>query len=267
MRDFDGLSIIRQIFRGGMTDLFVATHPAHGRVILRILKEAYARERRLRKNFLHSAKILSHLNHPNIVRLFDYGENRQQPYMVMEYVESRTLRDLLVQRDPLMTQNRLSLIRQMAAALHHIHYAGYLHLDFKPENLLVREDGHVVLIDFDLIQKHGRSPVRIHEYPGTPAYVAPEVMTLQRADERADIYSFGVTCYEMLTFHKPFERDTLDEARAAQIDPDTTPTPITAYTADAPPALAALILKCLAKDVNSRYPAMSLVIKNLESLL
>lgn len=268
MAEFElpGYRIIRSIFKGGMTDLYVATDSSESRVVIRSLKKQYAQDRRIRKNFLHGAKVLSRLNHPHIVHLLDYGKSGGMPYMILEYIESRTLRDLLIQRDPLLTQNTLSLMRQIADALNHLHAQGYVHLDVKPENLLVTPEGQVVLIDFDLVIKRPKYPVRLKEYPGTPAYVAPEILTTRRADERADIYSFGVTVYEMVAFRKPFERNTLDESRIAQIDPAVPPTPLNNHCVNPPAPLASLIGKCLAKDPDSRYPSMSLVVKQLEAI-
>ncbi len=269
MSDFDlpGYDIIRNIFKGGMTDLYVAAAPSGQRVVIRMLKELYVRERRIRRKFLHGARILARLNHPNIIRQIEYGHASRRPYMILEYVEARTLRDLLIHRDPMLSQHILLLLRQMADALCYLHGRGYLHLDIKPENLLVAADGHVTLVDFDLAVKCTHKPVRLKEYPGTPAYVAPEILTTQRADVRADIFSFGVTAYEMLAFHKPFERNTLDESRIAQMDPAVPPTPLKIYCEHPPGCLVSLIGKCLAKDVNCRYPSMSLVIKHLEAIV
>ncbi len=269
MSEFElpGYAIIRNIFKGGMTDLYVATDSNDRRVVIRILKKQYAHERRIRKKFLFGAKVLSRLEHPNIIRQLDYGRYAGNPYMILQYIESRTLRDLLIQRDPLLTRNPLSLMRQMANALYYLHMRGYIHLDVKPENLLVTPDGQVVLIDFDLVVKRPRKPIRLKHYPGTRFYVAPEILTTQKADERADIYSFGVTAYEMLAFHKPFERNTVDESRIAQLDPVIAPTPLRNYCANAPAPLVTLIGKCLAKDLNWRYPSMSLVVKQLEAMV
>jgi serine/threonine-protein kinase len=187
--------------------------------------------------------------------------------MVLEFIDSRTLRDLILYRDVLLTQNVLSLMRQMAAAVFHIHQSGYLHLDLKPENILICNDGHVVLIDFDLAMKRKRRPVKIKNLPGTPSYIAPETLTKHVVDEASDIYSFGVICYEMLTYHKPFEGDKIEQVRAAQVDPAIPPTRLRQHNPNVPAALESLVLKCLAKQVTDRYPSMSLVIRDLEAIV
>lgn len=266
-REFAGYSIVRTLAGGGMTRLFVALDSAQNRVVLRYLMDQYARKWRYRRRFFHGGKILAKLNHPHIVKLIKMGYEDRIPYMVLEYVESRTLRDLILYRDPLLTNNVLSLMRQMAAAMFYIHSQGFLHLDWKPENLLVRPDGHVVVIDFDLAMRRSRGYSKVKEIAGTPSYIAPETLTRRLVDERADIYSLGVTFYEMLTFHKPFEGDKIEEVRAAQVDPAIPPTNPRQYAPQIPQPMEALVLKCIAKDPNQRYPSVSLVIRDLEAMI
>jgi serine/threonine-protein kinase len=267
IQQFAGYSIVRDITGGGMANLYVALDPHKDRVVLRVLRPEYARKRRMRKKFESGVAILRELKHPHIVRVLQTGMEDKQPYMVMEFVPGRHLRELILHRDALVEQHRLGLIRQMADMLGYLHTAGYLHLDFKPENLIVRDDAFVVLIDFDLAMVRKPKPVKIRNIPGTRAYLPPEVLKQHRVDERADIYSFGVTAYEILCHHKPFEAATVDGMLNAQLDPAVRPTPLSQYTREVPKALESIVLKCLAKDPDSRYPSMSLVRKDLEALL
>jgi len=262
-----GYSIVRQLSGGGMTELYVARDRNDRRVVVRFPKDGYVRDRKLRANFAKAARILQSLDHPNIIRLVDFLEIHRTPVMVLQYVESRTVRDLLIKRDPLLTENGLSLIRQIAAALFHVHHRGFLHLDLKPENLLVEPDGHVWLIDFDLAIERRSKPVKLKQLPGTRAYLAPEAIRERKVDERTDIYSFGMTAYEMMTLHRPFEGETIDQILAAHLDPRLQPTPPRAHNSSIPPALEGLLLKCLAKLPDNRYPSMSLVIKDLEAIV
>ena len=266
-REFAGYPIVRTLAGGGMTRLYVGLDPQQNRVVIRHLIDQWARHRKIRKSFFHSAEILSHLNHPNIIKLIKTGNEGSIPYMVLDYKESRTMRDLILYRDPLLAQNVLSLIRQLAAGLFHIHANGYLHLDLKPENILIQNDGHLFIIDFDLALKIKRWWKKIKQLPGTPSYIAPETLTQHTVDERSDIYSFGVTCYEMLTYHKPFEGDKIEQVRAAQVDPNIPPTRLKQHNPSVPTALETLVLKCLAKQPNARYPSMSLVIRDLEAII
>lgn len=263
-REIQGYTLIRPIAYGGMTDLFVAHDTQGERVVIRFLKETYARDRSWRKRFLQGGEILKQINHPSIVSLREMGRIDGIPYMALPYIEGKSLRERLLQRDPLLEQHRMDLLRQWAKALYAIHHAGFLHLDFKPENILVTDAARTYVIDFDLSQPKGKRPVKLSGSQGTPAYMAPEVLTRQEADERADVFSFGVVAYECCTGHKPFERNTLDDERKAQIQTDTPPHPISRFKSDVPPRLEALIFKSLAKEPDCRYPSMHSVIKALK---
>ena len=269
MRGFAGYDVVRPLASGGMTRLLLALDEHRRHVVIRYLTEDLARRWSYRRHFFHGAKVIKHLNHPHIARLIKTGYQDRVPYMVLEYIEAKTLRDLLLAKDRLLTDNTLSLMRQLATLLSYIHSAGYLHLDFKPENLLVRHDGVIFVVDFDLARPI-RCPWwrrRLRELPGTPAYVAPEALMRHTVDARSDIYSMGVVFYEMLTFHKPYESDRLEQARAAQVNPAIPPTKPRQYNAQITPALEQVVLKCLAKRPEDRYPSMSLVIRDMEAIL
>lgn len=266
-QEFAGYSITRRLANGGMTHLYVAVDSSHQRVVLRRLKPDYLRDKRIRNNFLHGAEILNKLQHPNIVRLIKAGLYQDEPFMALEYVESRNLKDLILTKSPLLYQNVLTMFRQMAAALNHVHLMGYWHLDFKPENLIVREDGLVVLVDFDLAIERKPKPVKLSPLPGTFAYLPPEALLKNLVDDQTDIFSFGVTCYEILTGHKPFEGITAEDARRNQVDPNTRAMRLSLHNIKVPTPLETLIFKCLAKRQEERYPSISLVTRDLETMV
>ena len=268
-RDFAGFDVVRPLASGGMTSLLLALDGRRQHVVIRYLREPFSKSWSFRRQFFAGAKVMEHLHHPHIARLVKTGMADQVPFMVLEYIEAKTMREVLLAKDAILTDNTLSLMRQLATLLSYIHSAGYLHLDFKPENLLVRADGVIYVIDFDLSLPIQRPwwRRRLRELPGTPAYVAPETLLTHRVDVRSDIYSLGVVFYEMLTFHKPFESDKLEKARAAQVNPGVAPTPPRQHNPHVAPALEALVLKCLAKRPEDRYPSMSLVIRDMEKIL
>lgn len=266
-QEFAGYSITRRLASGGMTYLFVGVDAMQNRVVIRRLKPEYVRDRRTRTNFLHGAEVLAKLHHPNVVRLIKAGTYQDEPYTVVEYVEARNLRELILRKDPLVYQNILTIMRQMAAALSFVHLSGYLHLDFKPENLIVRNDGLVILIDFDLALERKPKPIKLSPLPGTFAYLPPETLTRSLVDDQTDIYAFGVTCYEMLTGHKPYEGVTLDDARRAQTDPNARPMRLRFHNVNVPPAMENLVFKCLAYRQEDRYPSISLVMRDLETMV
>lgn len=270
-QEFAGYSITRSISGGGMTKLYVAIDTQQRRVVIRILDTMMAKDRKNRKRFFQGGEIIAKLNtptpNPNIIKFIQSGYENKMPYMVLEYIESRTLRDLLLYREPLLTENVMIFIRQLANVVQYIHARGYLHLDIKPENILVRPDGRLVLIDFDLAIPRKRFFKKLPNVSGTTAYVPPETLVNKTADDRSDIYAFGICCYEMLTFHKPYEGDKIEQVRAAQIDPRTPPTPIRQHNPDIPAKLAELVMKCIAKNPKDRYPDMVLVLRDLNKLI
>lgn len=270
-QEFAGYSITRSISGGGMTKLYVAIDAQQTRYVIRVLDAVSARDRTSRTRFFRGGEVIARLNspkpHPNIVPFVKAGYEGKTPYMVLEYVESRTLRDLILYRDPLLTENVMVFIRQLAGVIQYIHARGYLHLDVKPENILIRPDGRLVLIDFDLAIPRKRFFKKLANVSGTTAYVPPETLLARTADDRADIYAFGICCYEMLTFHKPYEGEKIDMVRAAQLDPKTPPTPIRQHNPGIPAGVANLVMKCIAKKPEDRYPDMTLVLRDLNHLI
>ncbi|HHX97663.1 MAG TPA: serine/threonine protein kinase [Lentisphaerae bacterium] len=253
-----------------MTKLYVALDRQKARYVIRILDPAAARDRSAKKRFFYGGEVIARLNspqqHPNIVRFVEAGYEGKTPYMVLEYIESRTLRDLILYREAWLTDNVMVFIRQLANVIQFIHSRGFLHLDIKPENILIRPDGRLVLIDFDLALPRKRFFKKLSNISGTAAYVPPETLVNRTADDRADIYAFGICCYEMLTFRKPYEGEKIEQVRAMQIDPRTPPTPIQQYSPRIPAALATLVMKCIAKQPEDRYPDMALVLRDLNAL-
>lgn len=266
-QEFAGYTLTRRLAHGGMTQLYVAVDRQQHRVVLRRLKPDFIKDRRIRNHFLRGAEILAKLHHPNLVRLHKAGLFNDEPFMALEYVESRNMKDLIQAKSPLLYQNVLTMFRQMAAAIHHVHVMGFWHLDFKPENLIVRDDGLVVLVDFDLAIERSAKPLKLSPLPGTFAYLPPETLTKSIVTDQTDIFSFGVSCYEILRGRKPFEGITPDDARHNQIDPATLPLRLSAQSVRVLPALETLILKCLAKRPEDRYPSISLVVRDLETMI
>ncbi len=251
-------SIVRPLPRGGIADLYVARDPAGTRVLLRFLRREYLRKRRIRRCFISGGKILSKLDHPGIVKLIDRGRDRGRPYMVLAHIDAPTLRDLIGHQDALLRTHPLRLLMNIAAPLSHLHVCGFLHLDLKPENLLVKRDASVTLVDFDLAMPRRRRPVHLRELSGTLAYLSPEALSDRRVDVQSDIYSFGVLAYEILTGQKPFSPD----------QPRTRPPRNPRQLNDTiPEAIARIVRKCLAPSPEDRYPSTSIILKDMKSLL
>jgi len=154
----------------------------------------------------------------------------------------------------------------MASGLLHVHESGFIHLDFKPENILVTRNGSVQLIDFDTAIPIPEKPFKPSQNPGTPSYMAPEQLKREPIDGRVDIFAYGVAAYELMTNHKPFPGETPAEILAAQLDP-AGPVPPREHNPDVPPALEKVILKCLAREPDRRYPFMSVLVNDLQKAL
>jgi serine/threonine-protein kinase len=173
---------------------------------------------------------------------------------------------LFARQDPVLVENVAQILIDMAAGLGHVHESGFMHLDFKPENVLVTPNGSVRLIDFDLALPIPEKPLKLSKNPGTPGYMSPEQLKREGVDPRADIFAYGVSAYELLTNHKPFPGETPAEILAAQLD-SSTPIPVREHNPEIPAALEKVILKCLARDPGKRYPFMSVLSHDLQSAL
>ncbi|MCC5844901.1 MAG: serine/threonine protein kinase [Verrucomicrobia bacterium] len=268
IQDLPQFRMIRKIPKGGLTDLYVCSQPDGKRVVVRFIKEQYKTDRHMRKTFTKGLNILKELNHPGVVKVLEDGKVKGMPYMVIEYHESDNLRECILHQDPILRQHSLTLVRQLAAALAYVHSRGYLHMDLKPENMLIKPSIDLLLIDFDLCMKHrGSRPVKMKILPGTPTYLAPETLVHRIVDERSEVFAFGVAAYELLCSHKPFEANSVTEYKRAVVDPRVKAYPVHEHRKDISKKLEDIVMKCLSKKVELRYPSMALVKRDLDSLL
>jgi serine/threonine-protein kinase len=252
---------------GGMADIWFVTDGRGKPFALRRLKRDLRFSFTAKRRFLHGCKILSQLTESDyIVGYVEHGKMDGSLYLLMDYVEAANLKELYARHDPVLTENVAQILIDMATGLSHVHESGYMHLDFKPENILVSRNGRVRLIDFDLAQQIPETPIKMSKYPGTPGYMAPEQLQRQAFDARADIFAYGVSAYELLTNHKPFPGETPGEILAAQLD-DTGPLPPRLHNPDIPPALENVVLKCIARDPDHRYPLSGVLVRELEAAL
>jgi serine/threonine protein kinase len=254
------------INRGGVAEIWLATDSQAQNFALRRMMDTSLFNFTERRRFFHGCKVLSRIDHnENVINYIEHGKIEGRPYLLMEYVEASNLKMLIGRTDELLAENVAQIVIDMAQGLEQVHDSGFIHLDFKPENILVTRNARVRLIDFDLAQPKPEEPRKMAGNPGTPAYMAPEHLQHLALDQRADIFAFGVTAYEVLTFAKPFPGDTPDEILRKQLNYEMAPP--RELNPDIPPALEKIILKCLEFDMSERYPYMSVVVRDLQSAL
>jgi serine/threonine-protein kinase len=174
---------------------------------------------------------------------------------------------LFARHDPILHDSLGNILIDMAKALEHVHDSGFMHLDFKPENVVVTRNGNVRLVDFDLARPRPAKPQKASKNPGTPAYMAPEQLLRQPYDHRVDIFAYGVTAYELLTGQKPFQGDTPDEILRKHLARPGSFVSIREINPEIPFNLERPILKCLEHDPARRYPIVSVLVHDLENAL
>ncbi len=253
--------------QGGMSEIWLATDGNNKPYALRKLKRELRFSFTARRRFMKGCEILSKLaDNEFIVGYVEHGRAEGTCYLVMDYVEAENLKELYARQDPLLTDNVAQILLDAASGLSHVHECGYMHLDFKPENILVTRNGAVRLIDFDMAQPIPEKPVKFSKNPGTPSYMAPEQLKRDAFDVRVDIFAYGVSAYELLTNQKPFPGDSPAEILAAQLNPSG-PVPPREHNPDIPPALEKVILKCIERDPDRRYMFSGVMLRDLQNAL
>jgi len=250
-----------------MADIWVAMDSDGKHYALRRMHSRYRFSFFAKRRFLRGCEILARIpDHPQIIGYVEHGKVKGQPYLLMEYVEASNLKELHANSDPLLAEHIAQILIDMAAGLEHMHENGFMHLDFKPENVLITRNAGVRLVDFDLTQPIRSKPLKLKKNPGTPAYMAPEQLLRQPVTPRADIFSFGVSAYELLTNQKPFPGDTPGEILSRQLDRSGF-VPPSAHNPHLPPGLEKIILHCLELDPEKRYPFLSILARELREAL
>lgn len=253
---------------GGMADIWLATDERQKPYALRRMHQRLRFNLLARRRFVRGAEILSRISdHDGIVSYVEHGKIQGQLYLLMEYVEASNLKQLSAQQDPVLLENVAQILIDMAGALEHMHENGYMHLDFKPENVLVTRNAGVRLVDFDLAQQIPEKPLKPSKRnPGTPAYMAPEQLLGEPISHRVDIFSYGVAAYELLTGEKPFPGDTPGDILRRQRDRSGF-VPPRQHNPDVPAAMEKVILRCLESDPGRRYPFVGLMAREVRAAL
>lgn len=250
----DRYELVELLARGGMSEVFLAQDRRLSRpVAVKVLAAELSRDATFVDRFRHEAQAAANLNHPNIVSVYDWGQDGDTSYIVMEYIDGRSVRDLIKARGRLDDTQVAGIGGEIAAALSSAHAAGVIHRDVKPANVLISSQGQVKVTDFG-IALSGNSPnelTKAGSVMGTATYFSPEQAQGFDVDARSDLYSLGIVLYEMATGAPPFAGDNAVAVAYQQVQ-EPVPPPSTRNPAIAP-ALEAIILTALAKDPNARY--------------
>ena len=203
----DGRYQVRsRIARGGMATVYLATDlRLERRVAIKVMHGHLADDSKFRERFIQEARSAARLAHPNVVNVFDQGQDTDMAYLVMEYLPGITLRDLLTERRVLTTEQAFDILEAVLAGLAAAHKAGIVHRDLKPENVLLADDGRIKIGDFGLARAASANTATGAALLGTIAYLSPELVTRGIADARSDIYAVGIMMYEMLAGEQPFK--------------------------------------------------------------
>ncbi len=242
--------LVRRIGAGGMADVWCAHDQMLNRqVALKFLLERYATDEQFVERFRREAAAAAGLQHPNIVSVYDRGEHEKRPFIVMEYVEGASLKDLIERG--LTGGESIEIIRQVLAGARFAHSRGIIHRDLKPQNVLIDREGRARVADFGIARAGTSEITQTGSVLGTAQYLSPEQAQGLETTAASDIYSVGAMLYEALTGQVPFDADTPVAVALKQVS--ETPRPPSQVNPKIPPALDAVVLKALAKDPANRY--------------
>jgi eukaryotic-like serine/threonine-protein kinase len=241
-----------RIARGGMATVYRALDTRLDRVVaLKVMHQLFAENDQFVARFIREAKSAARLSHPNVVAVYDQGDDGGYVFLAMEYVQGRTLRDLLRERTRLNPQEALWVLEPVLAALAAAHAAGLVHRDVKPENVLLADDGRVKVADFGLARAAANlEATSATSLIGTVAYLSPEQVIRGIADERSDVYSAGVMLFEMLTGRPPYDGETAVSVALKHAHEDVPPP--SSLVSGIPSSVDLLVARATARDADRR---------------
>jgi serine/threonine-protein kinase len=255
--------IMRKLGSGGMANVYLAEDQELGRrVAIKILNERHAGDEQFIERFRREAKNAAGLSHQNIVSIYDRGEAEGTYYIAMEYLDGRSLKELILSRGPAPVSVAVDYARQILSALRFAHRNGIVHRDIKPHNVLVDAEGHVKVTDFGIARAGASQMTEEGSIIGTAQYLSPEQARGTTVDQTSDLYSLGIVLYEMLTGEVPFTGDSPVEIAMKHLS--ATPPPLREKRPDVPKALELVVLRALAKDPAQRYQSAEEMDADLE---
>lgn len=251
---------------GGMSHVYRARDTVIGRTVaVKVLTDAGCQDAEAKARFLQEARMAGSIEHENIIRIHDYGEEQGRPFIVMEFLVGEDLRHAIREGRTGNLDNKLRIAKDIARALEYVHSKKIVHRDIKPDNVHIDASGKVKLMDFGIARAEGLSLTRAGFALGTPYYMAPELVLGQITTDQVDIYAFGILLFELLTGQKPIEGDTVERLFYMILNEPLNTDPL--RRAGLPDALTALVLHCTAKKAEDRPRNFVEVIAELDRVM
>jgi predicted Ser/Thr protein kinase/outer membrane biosynthesis protein TonB len=245
--------IYDEVGAGGFATVYLGRNMDTNEIVaIKVLGEQFIREARYVERFRREAGLAERLQHPNVVRILDHGIEDGMHFLVMEFVEGRTLESIIERKGRLPVEETVSYVEQACAGLQAAYQAGIVHRDIKPANLMITPDGTVKIMDFGIARMESMAGLtQSGMFMGTPRYISPEMAKGAGADIRSDLYALGLLTYEMLSGTPPFDADNPWAVLRQQIEVE--PPPIRQIRSDVPQWLEAIIQRAIAKDPTQRF--------------
>jgi serine/threonine-protein kinase len=265
MEQLGKYEILERIGEGGFGTVWKGRDPFLKRTVA--IKTCTSDNEELRKRFLREAEIAGGLHHPNVTLVHDFGYHDQVPYLVQEFLTGEDLSSIIRRRDAVPQTTKLAWLTDVARGLEFAHSKGVVHRDVKPANVRIIDGGLAKVMDFGiakLAEMNTNQLTKTGTAMGTIGYMAPEQVNGQPVDHRADIFAYGVMAYELLTFERPFEAETMSRVFYRILHED--PKPISDLIPLFPADLERVVLRCLAKDPHHRYGNFRAVLADLEKI-
>lgn len=259
--------LIEIVGRGAMGEVYKAHDPLIGRLVaLKTITNGLAGRPDLLERFQQEARSAGTLQHPNIVTVYELGQEGETPFIAMEFLEGESLESLIERRPALSIFEKLNYVLPVCRALNFAHKRGVIHRDIKPANVMITKEGRIKVVDFGIARQIDSNVTQTDAIIGTLAYMSPQQIRGERADERSDIWATGVMLYELLTFQRPFDGAN-QAALVLNISSDSVPPAIRTLVPDCGPALEAVIDRMLSKDIDRRYQKMDQVLTAFEPVM
>jgi tRNA A-37 threonylcarbamoyl transferase component Bud32 len=261
---FGKYQVLNKIGQGAMGEVYRARDTALNRdVAVKTIQAGDSSDETLQKRFLREARSAAGLSHPNIITVYDFGQEHGRLYMAMELLEGGDLKKAIGDRSLRSLEQKLGIMEQIGSGLAFAHENGVVHRDLKPANVHLQPDGTVKVMDFGLAKVSGSDMTRSGMIMGTPHYMSPEQVRGEKADARSDVFSLGCIFYEIVTSSKPFDADSMHAVLFKVLQEE--PAPIRQVLPNLPIVVAQVIEAALAKDPANRFPSAGVFLEALQA--